>query len=143
MMMQYSTLLLIILLIILIVIVLKKITLNIEMRKYFDGANNINFQLQGLRYEGFSSNNKDKNSFFGEVPRLLIETVLVAGIASLIVILSLVNQDFNEIIVILTFTVALILRAIPSVTRIIYQSGGLYFKIDTINSESDIKSLKI
>ena len=65
-MMQYSTLLLIILLIILIVIVLKKITLNIEMRKYFDGANNINFQLQGLRYEGFSSNNKDKNSFFGE-----------------------------------------------------------------------------
>ena len=67
-MMQYSTLLLIILLIILIVIVLKKITLNIEMRKYFDGANNINFQLQGLRYEGFSDNKdkKDKNSFFGE-----------------------------------------------------------------------------
>ncbi len=73
-----------------------------------------------------------KNSFFGEVPRLLIEIVLVAGIASLIVILSLVNQDFNEIIVILTFTVALILRAIPSVTRIIYQSGGLYLKVDTI-----------
>jgi len=57
---------------------------------------------------------------------------LVAGIASLIVILSLVNQDFNEILVILTFTVALILRAIPSVTRIIYQSSGLYFKVDTI-----------
>ena len=62
---QYSTVLLIILLIILIVIVLKNITLNIEMRKYFDGANNINFQLQGLRYEGFSNNSR-KNSFFGE-----------------------------------------------------------------------------
>ena len=46
--------------------------------------------------------------------------------------MSLVNENLNEIIVILTFTVALILRAIPSVTRIIYQSSGLYFKIDTI-----------
>jgi hypothetical protein len=63
MMMQYSTILLIILLVILIVIVLKKITLNFEMRKYFDGANNINFQLQGLRYEGFKSNT---DNFFGE-----------------------------------------------------------------------------
>ena len=35
------------------------------MRKYFDGANNINFQLQGLRYEGFS-NNSDNKSLFGE-----------------------------------------------------------------------------
>ena len=73
-----------------------------------------------------------KNSFFVEVPRLLIEIILVIGVAGLIVVLSLVNENLNEIIVILTFTVALILRAIPSVTRIIYQSSGLYFKIDTI-----------
>ncbi|MBC8303067.1 MAG: hypothetical protein H8E55_45855, partial [Pelagibacterales bacterium] len=77
-----------------------------------DFSNNISVQ----------ANINVKNSFFVEVPRLLIEIALVAGIASLIVILSLVNQDFNEILVILTFTVALILRAIPSVTRIIYQS---------------------
>ena len=81
-----------------------------------------------------------KNSFFVEVPKLLIEIVLVAGIASLIVILSLANQDFNEIIVILTFTVALILRAIPSVTRIIYQSSGLYFKVDTIKRVQNLIS---
>ena len=73
-----------------------------------------------------------KNSFFVEVPRLLIEIILVIGVAGLIIVLSLVNENLNEIIVILTFTVALILRAIPSVTRIIYQSSGLYFKIDTI-----------
>ena len=72
-----------------------------------------------------------KNSFFVEVPRLLIEIILVIGVAGLIIVLSLVNENLNEIIVILTFT-ALILRAIPSVTRIIYQSSGLYFKIDTI-----------
>jgi hypothetical protein len=35
------------------------------MRKYFDGANNINFQLQGLRYEGFS-NSKKNTQLFGE-----------------------------------------------------------------------------
>ncbi len=81
-----------------------------------------------------------KNSFFVEVPKLLIEIVLVAGIASLIVVLSLVNQDFNDIIVILTFTVALILRAIPSVTRIIYQSSGLYFKVDTIKRVQNLIS---
>ena len=84
-----------------------------------------------------------KNSFFVEVPRLLIEVVLVGGIAGLIVVLSLVNQNFNEIIVILTFTIALILRAIPSVTRIIYQSSGLYFKVDTIKRvQSLISSFK-
>ena len=54
-----------------------------------------------------------KNSFFVEVPRLLIEIILVIGVAGLIIVLSLVNENLNEIIVILTFTVALILRAIP------------------------------
>ena len=64
-MIQNSTILLIILLVILIVIVLKKITLNLDMHKYFDGANNINFQLQGLRYEGFD-NPEQVSDYFGE-----------------------------------------------------------------------------
>ena len=65
MMIQNSTILLIILLVILIVIVLKKVTLNFDMHKYFDGANNINFQLQGLRYEGFD-NPEQVSDYFGE-----------------------------------------------------------------------------
>lgn len=66
-MMQYSTILLIILLIVLMVIILKQITLDFDMRKYFDGANNINFQLQGLRYEGFSDGQKGElDQFFGD-----------------------------------------------------------------------------
>jgi len=73
-----------------------------------------------------------KNGFFVEAPRLIIEILLVLGISSLIVLLTMVNQDLREITVTLTFTIALILRAIPSITRIIYQSSGLFFKIDTI-----------
>ncbi len=66
-MMQYSTILIIILLIVLIVIILKQITLDFDMRKYFDGANNINFQLQGLRYEGFNDGKKSElDQFFGD-----------------------------------------------------------------------------
>ena len=58
--------------------------------------------------------------------------MLVLGVSSLIILLTMVNQDLSEITVTLTFTIALILRAIPSITRIIYQSSGLFFKIDTI-----------
>ena len=73
-----------------------------------------------------------KNGFFIEAPRLVIEIVLVLGVSGLIILLTMVNQDLSEITVTLTFTIALILRAIPSMTRIIYQSSGLFFKIDTI-----------
>jgi len=73
-----------------------------------------------------------KNGFFVEAPRLIIEIMLVLGVSSLIILLTMVNQDLSEITVTLTFTIALILRAIPSITRIIYQSSGLFFKIDTI-----------
>ncbi|MDC0447904.1 ABC transporter ATP-binding protein/permease [Candidatus Pelagibacter sp.] len=73
-----------------------------------------------------------KNGFLVELPRLIIEIILVIGISCLIFFLVHSNQDINNIPIILTFTVALILRAIPSITRIIYQSSGLYFKIDIV-----------
>lgn len=73
-----------------------------------------------------------KSGFLVELPRLIIEVFLVVGISCLIFFLMKSNQDIKEITVILTFTVALILRAIPSITRIIYQSSSLYFKIDLV-----------
>ncbi len=73
-----------------------------------------------------------KNGFLLELPRLLIEVILILGISGLIFFLVKSNQDISEITIILTFTVALIIRSIPSVTRIIYQSSGLYFKIDLV-----------
>ena len=74
-----------------------------------------------------------KNSFLSELPRLFIEIIFVIGISLLILVLIFSNQDTQTIIVTLTFTTALCLRAIPSISKIIYQSSGLYFKIDTVN----------
>ena len=79
-----------------------------------------------------------KNGFLLELPKLIIEVLLVIGISILIFLLIKSNQDISEITVILTFTVALIIKAIPSITRIIYQSSGLYFKIDLVKRVSNL-----
>ncbi len=85
-----------------------------------------------------------KNSFLLELPRLIIEVFLIIGISVLVLSLVLSNQDINEVIVILTFTVALILRAIPSVSRVIYNLSGINFKIDIIKKVQNlIKSFEI
>lgn len=73
-----------------------------------------------------------KNSFLVEVPRFLLEIIVVTTIAILIVIMTFTNENLNETTVTLSFIIALIFRALPSVTRIIYQSSGFYIKIDTI-----------
>ena len=79
-----------------------------------------------------------KNGFLLELPRLIIEVFLIIGISVLILSLVLSNQDINEMIVILTFTVALILRAIPSVSRVIYNLSGITFKIDIIKKVQNL-----
>ena len=73
-----------------------------------------------------------------ELPRLIIEVFLIIGISVMVLSLVLSNQDINEVIVILTFTVALILRAIPSVSRVIYNLSGINFKIDIIKKVQNL-----
>jgi len=73
-----------------------------------------------------------KNSFIIEIPRLAIEVLMVIGISSLMLVLLTYNKNPQEIIITLTFTIALLFKAAPSITRIIYQSNGLSFKIDVI-----------
>ena len=87
-----------------------------------DFMNNINLQ----------TNANVKNSYLLELPRLIIEVLLVLGVAILITLLLNSNLTKEEIQVTLTITIALTLRAIPSISRIIYQASGLSFKIDTI-----------
>ncbi len=79
-----------------------------------------------------------KNGFLLELPRLIIEVFLIIGISVMVLSLVLSNQDINEVIVILTFTVALILRAIPSVSRVIYNLSGINFKIDIIKKVQNL-----
>ena len=85
-----------------------------------------------------------KNGFLIELPRLIIEVFLIIGISTLVLSLVLTNQDISEVIVILTFIVALILRAIPSVSRVIYNLSGINFKIDIIKKVQNlIKNFEI
>ncbi len=73
-----------------------------------------------------------KHGFLLEIPRQMIEVLIVIGISILIIALIGFDYQKNEMVVTLSVTAALIFRAIPSVTRIIYQSNNLYFKIDMI-----------
>ena len=73
-----------------------------------------------------------KNGFLVELPRYIIEILMVFGISSLMLILLTVNKSFEEIVVTITFTVALLFRAVPSISRIVYQSNGLSFKLDIV-----------
>ena len=93
---------------------------------------------QNFFIEKFSSNISKqaninvKHSFLAEVPRFLLEIIVVTAIAFLIIIMTFTNENLNDTTVTLSFIIALIFRALPSVTRIIYQSSGFYIKIDTI-----------
>ncbi len=73
-----------------------------------------------------------KHGFLLEIPRQMIEVLIVIGISILIIVLIGFDYQKNEMVVTLSVTAALIFRAIPSVTRIIYQSNNLSFKIDMI-----------
>ncbi len=91
-----------------------------------------------LKNASLQANINVKNSFLSDLPRLFIEIIFVIGISLLILVLIFSNQDPQNIIITLTFTTALCLRAIPSISKIIYQSSGLYFKVDTVNRVHDL-----
>lgn len=73
-----------------------------------------------------------KHGFLLEIPRQMIEVLIIIGISILIIALLEFNYQRNEMLVTLSITAALIFRAIPSVTRIIYQTNNLSFKIDMV-----------
>ncbi len=81
-----------------------------------------------------------KNSFLLEIPRPIIELAVVFGISGLMFFLLNLDKNAEEITVILTFTIALLFRAIPSITRIIYQASGISFKLDHVNQVHKIFS---
>ena len=85
-------------------------------------------------YKNISSqaNTLIKSGMLTELPRILIEIILITGLSSLIFLLITSSQDFKDTFIKLSFIIALILRAVPSVTRIVYQGSGLYSKVDTL-----------
>ena len=81
-----------------------------------------------------------KHGFLLEIPRQMIEVLIIIGISILILALLKFDYQRDEMIVTLSITAALIFRAIPSVTRIIYQTNNLSFKIDMIKRVQNLLS---
>lgn len=73
-----------------------------------------------------------KNGFLLELPRQFIEILMVLGISSLMFILMKSEKNLDEITITLTFTTALLFRAVPSISRIIFQANNLSFKLDIV-----------
>jgi hypothetical protein len=66
-MIQYSSIILILLLIILIIIVTRQITINkVDLSKYFDSGNNLNYSLRNFRQEGFENSVSTEENYFGD-----------------------------------------------------------------------------
>ena len=81
-----------------------------------------------------------KNSFFMEMPRLFIEIFIVVTISLLVYFLFSKNLDSESILITLTFIVTLIFRAIPAISRIVFQLNTLSFKIDIMNKVNNLIS---
>ncbi len=81
-----------------------------------------------------------KNSFLLEMPRLFIEIFIVVTISLLVYFLISKNLDSESILITLTFIVTLIFRAIPAISRIVFQLNSLSFKIDIMNKVNHLIS---
>lgn len=80
-----------------------------------------------------------KSTFLLEMPRLFIEVLAILVFCILIyLILSKSGASKDSAMTSLSYFIALILRAIPSVTRIVYQTSGLSFKLDTFNKVNNL-----
>jgi ABC-type bacteriocin/lantibiotic exporter with double-glycine peptidase domain len=79
-----------------------------------------------------------KASFLMEVPRFVVEILMVVFISFTIYFFISDNSDYKNFLVKIAFFVTLIFRAMPSVSRLIYLSNGLDFKVDLINRVNQI-----
>ena len=80
-----------------------------------------------------------KSTFLLELPRLFIEVFVILGFCTLIY-LMISNTEASKVSmsVSLSYFTALIVRSIPSITRVVYQTSGLHYKIDTFNKVNDL-----
>lgn len=79
-----------------------------------------------------------KANFLMEMPRYIIEILMVIFISLIIVIFISDNSNPEDLLIKIGFFVSLIFRAMPAISRIIYQSAGLDFKVDLIKRVNQI-----
>ena len=79
-----------------------------------------------------------RSTFLMELPRYIIEILIVFFISLIIFFFITTNKSQEEILIQIGFFVALVFRAMPSVSRVIYLSGNLNLKIDTLKRVNEI-----
>lgn len=85
------------------------------------------------------SESQVKSTFLLELPRLFIEVLAILVFCVLIyLMLSKSEASKESVVTSLTYFTALVIRSIPSITRIIYQTSGLNFKLDTFNKVNSL-----
>lgn len=130
----------------------KKIRIWGEERQYFSGIISQNL-MQGLggikdikligkedyflnEYNQINNKIADINSKINtidQLPRLLLEFIAVAALASLITIMVLLNNSITSIIPVLGIFVAAAFRMIPSINKIMYASQRLVYSMPVID----------
>jgi ABC-type multidrug transport system fused ATPase/permease subunit len=79
-----------------------------------------------------------RSTFLMELPKYIIEILIVFFISLIIFFFITTNKSQEEILIQIGFFVALVFRAMPSVSRVIYLSGNLNLKIDTLKLVNEI-----
>ena len=74
-----------------------------------------------------------KNALIAGTPRLFIEFISVASIASIVMFLLSLGKSFNEIIPILGLFLAAAYKMIPSLNKILFMFNRLKFSADAVN----------
>ena len=77
-------------------------------------------------------NNEVKSGFIIDLPRAIIELFLVFFIGLSIFINFEFSKDYNDFLTKIVFLGALIFRAMPSFSKIIYQAGSVSFKFNKL-----------
>ena len=79
-----------------------------------------------------------KASFLMEMPRYVIEILMIIFISSVIYFFISDSSDYENVLVKIAFFVTLIFRAMPSISRVIHLMSGLDFKVDLIKRVNQI-----
>jgi ABC-type multidrug transport system fused ATPase/permease subunit len=79
-----------------------------------------------------------KSSFLMEFPRYLIEVVMIFLISIIIFIYISNVESYEDLLIQISFFITLVFRAMPSVSRIIYQGSSIRSKVDLVKRVNNL-----
>ncbi len=101
--------------------------------------NKQNFFLKDLKLNLIKQGNSVvKGGFINELPRAVVELYFIVFVSSIVLYLKGIYNDNSELLANISFLVILTFKAMPSISKIIYQLNGIYYKIDIINKTHSI-----